>query len=64
MNKKIFDIYELKGGNINKAINNMIKQLLDDNNEITDKNDITLDRIIAEIDSLAIKFDCKGNIII
>ena len=61
---QIFDIEKLKGNAIINAINNMLKQLLNDNNEIKSIDDITLDRIYAEIDSVEIKFDKNGGIIL
>lgn len=58
-----YDIFELKGENIFNAIRNMIEQLMTDNNEIVDLNDITLDRIIEEVDVCGLRFSEKGDII-
>ena len=57
------DFDELQGLAISNAINNMIAVLMDDNNDIYNLNDITMDRIYAEIDSLDLKFDEYGNIL-
>lgn len=57
------DFDELQGLAISNAINNMIAVLMDDNNDIYNLNDITMDRIYAEIDSLDLKFDKYGNIL-
>ena len=61
---KTYDIEKLKGMALLNAINNMIIQLVEDNNEIKSINDITLDRIYAEIDSVGIKFDENGKIVL
>lgn len=61
---KTYDIEELKGMALLNAINNMIIQLLEDNNEIKSINDITLQRIYWEIDSVDIKFDKNGKIVL
>lgn len=61
---RAFDIEELKGNAIINAINNMMNQLVGDNNEIKSKDDITLDRIYAEIESCELKFDENGGIIL
>lgn len=53
----------LQGLAILNAINTMMRVLMDDNNDIYDLNDITMDRIYAEIDSLDLKFDKYGNIL-
>lgn len=62
--EKLYDIEELKGIALLNAINNMIIQLLEDNNEIKSINDITLQRIYWEIDSVDIKFDKNGKIVL
>lgn len=61
---KTYDIEELKGMALLNVINNMIKQLFEDNNEIKSINDITLQRIYWEIDSLDLRFTENGDIII
>lgn len=62
MNKE-YDLFDLKGISLNNAIKNMQEQLLSDFNDIKTLNDITLDRIISEIDALNLKFNRKGDII-
>ena len=57
-----YDIFELKGENIFNAIRNMIEQLMSDYNDIVDLNDITLDRIIEEVDVCGLRFTEKGEI--
>ena len=61
--KKSFDIMELKGDALIIAIQNMREQLASDDNDFTLDN-ITLDDILAEIDSLNLTFTNNGNIII
>jgi hypothetical protein len=61
---KVFKIEELKGKALNNAIKNMQLQLLEDNNEIKKIEDITLERIFAEIDSVGILFSDSGEIIL
>lgn len=62
--EKVFDIVDLKGKALDNAINNMRRVLLEDNNEITILEDITLQRIFDEIDSCGIKFNKKGDIVL
>lgn len=62
--KRLFDIMNLKGIALLNAINNMRRVLLEDNNEITNIEEITLQRIFDEIDSCGIKFNEKGDIVL
>jgi hypothetical protein len=57
------DIMELRGDALIIAIQNMREQLASDDNDFTLDN-ITLDDIIAEIDSLNLTFTSNGKIII
>lgn len=62
--KRLFDIVDLKGKALDNAVNNMRRVLLEDNNEITNIEEITLQRIFDEIDSCEIKFNKKGDIVL
>ena len=58
-----YSLEELSGTALDKALANMRLQLLYDNNEITTIEEITLDRIIAEIDSANLAFTKTGEIV-
>ena len=58
-----YSLEELSGTALDKALANMRLQLLCDNNEITTIEEITLDRIIAEIDSANLAFTKTGEIV-
>lgn len=59
----IYDIYELPIRALFQALENMGQQLFHDENEITSYEDITLSRILDEIDCCDLKFNDKGDII-
>ena len=58
-----YSLEELSGTALDKALANMRLQLLYDNNEITTIEEITLDRIIAEIESANLAFTKNGEIV-
>ena len=64
MGENKMDITELNGVAIINAIINMLQQLKSDNNEINYIEEISLQRIFDEIDSLDLKFDKNGGIIV
>lgn len=59
--KNKMNLLELKGLSLITAISKMFQQLLSDGNEL---EDITLERIFDEIDSVEIYFNENGNIIL
>ena len=58
-----YSLEELSGTALDTALANMRLQLLYDNNEITTIEEITLDRIIAEIESANLAFTKTGEIV-
>ena len=58
-----YSLEELSVKALDNALSNMRLQLLCDNNEITTIEEITLDRIIAEIDSANLAFTKTGEIV-
>jgi hypothetical protein len=59
----VYDIYELPIRALFQALENMAQQLFHDENEIMSYEDITLQRIIDEIDCCDLKFNDRGDII-
>lgn len=59
----VYDIHELPIRALFQAIENMGQQLFHDENEIKSYEDITLSRILDEIECCDLKFNDRGDII-